>query len=189
MNVPCHDALLTALLPAALAAGRLQLDYLSQGVSVVRKADNSPVTIADQESEALLLDVLERVAPTVPVVAEEQVAAGNIPEVADTFFLVDALDGTRDFINGRGGFTINVALVRDHLPVFGLILQPVSGEVYVTRADGSAARAQLDLAMTSLAPSEIVYSRIETREPDLNDLTVALSSSHRSQRLETACRV
>ena len=90
-----------ALLPVALAAGRVQMAHHKSGVTAEAKADHSPVTIADRQSEELILEALERVAPGIPVIAEEAVTAGRIPQVAGTFFLVDPLDGTKGFIKGR----------------------------------------------------------------------------------------
>ncbi len=74
--------------------------HLAAGVVVETKADNSPVTIADRESEEIILEGLARVAPGVPVVSEEAAAAGHVPATGDTFFLVDPLDGTKPFIRG-----------------------------------------------------------------------------------------
>ena len=91
------------------------------------KADHSPVTRADAASEAIILDELARIAPGVPVVSEECAGA---PPAAATFFLVDPLDGTREFIAGRDEYTINIALVRDGVPTVGLIAAPARGLVW-----------------------------------------------------------
>src|SRR5579863_3683839 len=101
------DELIEALLPAAVAAGRAALEIYRAGFTVTQKADKSPVTAADHAAERIILEHLARLAPAVPVVAEESAAAGSIPQVRDEFFLVDPLDGTKEFIHRRGEFTVN----------------------------------------------------------------------------------
>ena len=119
-----------ALLPAVLAAAHVELAYFSSHVEVITKADDTPVTVADREAEAILLKAIEAIAPGVPVVAEEATASGiEIADPGDCFFLIDPLDGTREFISKRGEFTINIALIRKGTPVFGLIYAPVSGDL------------------------------------------------------------
>jgi len=108
-----HDALIDALLPAVREAGRLEMAHFTKGVKFEQKADRSPVTVADHEAEAVLLAALAAIAPDIPVVAEERIAAGAACEYARQFFLVDALDGTRLFIRGKPEFSINIALVED----------------------------------------------------------------------------
>lgn len=120
------------LIPAALAAGDVEMKYFNDGTAVIDKADGSPVTLADQEAERLILQALAAVAPDVPVVGEESVAAGIVPDISGgRFFLVDPLDGTREFIEGGGDFTVNIALLEDFVPVMGIIYAPVSRKLYV----------------------------------------------------------
>lgn len=133
-----HRQLTQALLPAVLAAGRLQLRYQCPELAVRAKADDSPVTIADHESEALLVAALRAVAPDVPVLAEEEVAAGRVPRITGDFFAVDPLDGTKEYLAGNREFTVNVALVQGGLPRYGLIYAPALSGLYVTTRDGSS---------------------------------------------------
>jgi 3'(2'), 5'-bisphosphate nucleotidase len=119
-----------ALLPAAVAAGRAALEIYRAGFTVTQKADKSPVTAADHAAEKIILEHLARLAPAVPVVAEESVAAGSIPQVRDEFFLVDPLDGTKEFIHRRGEFTVNIALIRRGAPALGVVYAPVGGMLY-----------------------------------------------------------
>ena len=183
-----HRELADGLLPAVLAAARIELEHLKAGVDVETKADATPVTIADRLAEAEILKALAIVAPDIPVVAEEEVSAGRIPEVSDEFFLVDALDGTRSFIKGEPDFTINVARVREGKPEFGLIMLPARGELYVTRSPSEAVRATVDVgAVSERAPCRLEDFNpkpVQTRAGDAAHLTVALSNSHRSSRLE-----
>ena len=96
--------------------------------SVRGKSDASPVTAADEQAEALILAGLQRLAPGIPVVAEESVAAGRVPDISGgTFFLVDPLDGTREFVNRNGEFTVNIALIEHGAPVLGVVFAPAVG--------------------------------------------------------------
>lgn len=124
------DELIEALLPTAVAAGRAALEIYRAGFTVTQKADQSPVTAADHASEKIILEHLARLAPAVPVVAEEAAAAGSIPQVDEEFFLVDPLDGTKEFIHRRGEFTVNIALIRRRAPALGIVYAPLGGALY-----------------------------------------------------------
>jgi 3'(2'), 5'-bisphosphate nucleotidase len=165
IDVNDHDALITALLPALRAAGRLEMAHFTKGVRIEQKADRSPVTVADREAETVLVAALREIAPDVAVVAEEAIAEGGACEYAQRFFLVDALDGTRLFIRGKPEFSINIALVEDGRARFGLIFLPPSERLFVTRADGGAYEGRLSLAAGD-APPEVEFKRIATRLPD-----------------------
>ena len=183
MNIPTHQELGRALLPAMLAAARLELGYFRGKLDVQHKKDASPVTLADQEAEDILLEALAKVAPDVPVIAEESYSAGIIPDVDGTLFLVDALDGTRAFVNGKVDFTINVALIVDRVPVFGMILLPANGEFYVTRGPQEAGYTVLDVD-ADIAFDALELQPVRTRVPQPEALVVSLSNSHPSSKLE-----
>ena len=103
---------LQALLDLALAAGREIMAVYGDGpIPVCNKADGSPVTEADKRAEAVILAGLKRLAPTIPIVAEEEASAGHIPTTGEKFFLVDPLDGTKEFIHRNGEFTVTIALL------------------------------------------------------------------------------
>ncbi len=106
--------------------------------AVEHKGDASPVTEADRAAEAIILAALARHASGVPVVAEEEVAAGRIPELRDAFFLVDPLDGTREFVRGGDDYTVNIGLVRAGSPVLGLVLAPEQGRLWAGVVGGEA---------------------------------------------------
>jgi len=166
------------LLSVALAAARVQMAHFAAGVAVTTKADKSPVTVADQESEEIILEGLARVAPGVAVVSEEAAAAGNIPPPSRTYFLVDPLDGTKPFIRREPHFTINIALIEDRCPVFGLVYAPAVPDFYVTAGPGEACAARLppssevrNLAACGLEP-------LRTRVPDPNAIRALVSQIH-----------
>lgn len=168
--------LAAALLAPVFAAGRIEIDYRRTGIAVERKADRSPVTAADREAEAILVAALAAIAPDIPVVAEEAAADGVLPLAADTYFLVDPLDGTRDFIAGSADFTVNVALVRDGRPVFGMILAPAHGELYVALGPGQAMMARVDVSADPPPRfSALAWTPLAVRTPPGDGLVALLS--------------
>lgn len=123
-------ALLDDLIALALAAGREIMAVREAGFETLKKGDGSPVTIADQRAEALIEAGLAKLAPSVPMLGEESVEAGRIPELGARFFCVDPLDGTRGFAKGGNNFTVNIALIEDGAPRVGVIYAPARGEIY-----------------------------------------------------------
>lgn len=120
------------LRPTTEAAGRAILDVRARGFEVETKADQSPVTEADQIAEGIVLAELEKLKPAYPIIAEERVSAGNIPHLdSEAFWLVDALDGTKEFIKNGTDFTVNIALVYEGVPIFGIVHAPAREETYI----------------------------------------------------------
>lgn len=175
-----HQDLTEALLPAVLAAARLQMAYFTSNFTIEHKPDSSPVTAADREAEAILLERLGEVAPGVPAVAEEEAAAGRIPAIGRTFFLVDPLDGTREFVARSPQFTINVGLIEDLRPVFGLIYLPAKGELYVTTAPGEAILASFDPDAEGAKLAGKCTRTLRTPEPHTEGLVLVESRSRRA---------
>jgi len=130
--------LLPILIEAALAAGaEIERIYL-EGCEVVEKEDGSPVTLADRNAEEIILQHLAAAFPDIPVLAEEEAAAGRIPELGNCFFCVDPLDGTRGFVQRTGEFTVNIGLIEDGVPVAGVIYAPDPKLLYYgARGDGA----------------------------------------------------
>jgi len=126
--LPAADALLMPLAGLAREAGAAVMAVYASDFSVRGKSDASPVTAADEQAEAIILAGLARLAPGIPVVAEEAAAAGHVPDIAGgTFFLVDPLDGTREFVSRNGEFTVNIALIARGAPVLGVVFAPAVG--------------------------------------------------------------
>jgi 3'(2'), 5'-bisphosphate nucleotidase len=125
-----RDALLEELGAVARGAGELVLAVYRSAFAARRKADASPVTEADEQAEAHILAALRTLTPGVPVVAEEEVAAGRLPETGSVFWLVDPLDGTREFVDRNDEFTVNIALVEDGAPTLGVVLAPALGRLF-----------------------------------------------------------
>ncbi len=183
MSTLDHARLVHALMPALLEAGACVLRCRAEGVESEEKGDGSPVSRADREAEAIVLTALARVEPSIPVIAEEAVAAGRIPHFDRTAFLVDALDGTKEYLRGGDDFTVNIALVEDGDPIFGMLLAPASSRVFVTLGPQEAAGGEVrpDQLTAGFRP---VLSRIATANPDPRSLRVLSSRSHRSPETE-----
>jgi 3'(2'), 5'-bisphosphate nucleotidase len=157
------------LIATALEAGAALLPLFQAGLAARAKADGSPVTEADRLAESLILDRLATDFPDIPVVAEESVAAGRTPPASDRFFLVDPLDGTREFVSGDGGFTVNIALVERGVPSVGVVVAPALDRLFHADRDGAFAG---DMAAAG--------RRIQVRPRPEAGLVVVASRSHRT---------
>lgn len=116
--------------PIALEAGAEIMRLYDQGFAVETKSDASPVTEADRAAEAIILKGLAALTPDIPVVAEEEAAAGRLPDIGQRFFLVDPLDGTKEFISRNGEFTVNIALIENGIPIAGVVYAPALGRIF-----------------------------------------------------------
>jgi len=124
------EALLDLAARLAWDAAELILSIRARGFSTQQKANRSPVTEADQAAEALITAGLRAGAPLIPVVAEEEISAGHVPRPGRATWYVDPLDGTRDFAAGRDTFCVNIGLVRDAVPVLGVVAVPATAELF-----------------------------------------------------------
>jgi 3'(2'), 5'-bisphosphate nucleotidase len=131
---------LAALGRIAEEAGREILRHYHPGVETRLKQDRTPVTVADEAAEALILPALRALAPAIPSVAEEATAHGGVPEIdrQAPFFLVDPLDGTREFLHGSGEFTVNIALIEKGRPVLGVVHLPALATTYAGGPEGAS---------------------------------------------------
>jgi len=133
-----YARLLDDLAEAAREAGEAIATIAAGGFEVESKADLSPVTEADRAAELIILAALARSAPGVPVIAEEEVAAGRIPAHDDLFFLVDPLDGTKEFVRGGTDYTVNIGLVDEGAPTLGVVFAPATGRLHAGRVGAGA---------------------------------------------------
>ena len=170
-----YTALLNGVTEIALSAGRRILEIYGSDFKVEQKDDASPVTEADNAGEDIILAGLRGLAPDIPVLAEESASAGKIPELGDLFFLVDPLDGTKEFINRTGEFTVNIALVQGGRSVLGVVYAPAINRLYGGDAEGGAWVCDVD---DKGAPGE----RLKISVADVPDkgLIAVASRSHRS---------
>lgn len=159
----------------AIAAGEITLDYFDDSgfAEADAKADGSPVTIADQKAEDHIIAALRDIFADIPVVGEESVSAGNIPDLTghDYFWLVDPLDGTKEFVSGSGEYTVNIALIHKGVPLLGVVYAPVPGELYAGCGPGTAIRWLDDTD---------IEKPIHVRIPPATGLNVVASRSHGS---------
>jgi 3'(2'), 5'-bisphosphate nucleotidase len=125
-----YQRLLDDLAEAAREAGEAILEIVRRGFDVEHKNDSSPVTEADRAAELIILASLARAAPGVPVIAEEEVAAGRIPAHKDIYFLVDPLDGTKEFVRGGNDYTVNIGLIEQGVPRLGVVYAPATGRLH-----------------------------------------------------------
>jgi len=171
--------MLDILEKAALEAGRAILSIYATAPEITVKADNSPVTEADQRAEDIILRHLGAAFPEIPVVAEECVAAGIVPDIGgEVFFLVDPLDGTKEFIQQNGDFTVNIALIRQGVPVAGIVYAPAKDVAY-TGIDGRAERLEIGPDGT-ITGRKRIFARLPA-----NPVVAVASRSHHSAEIET----
>ncbi len=159
----------------AVKAGDITLQYFDEaGMDQSQyqiKGDGSPLTQADTEAEAYIAKELHGMLPDVPVVGEEAIARGEIPSLDghEYFWLVDPLDGTKQFKEGDKDYTVNIALIHKGVPVIGIIYAPARGELYAACGPGTAVRWLADTDKEKA---------IKVRRPPHGGLTVVVSKSH-----------
>ena len=173
--------MLRALARIAYDAGAIVLSHYTDEITFTRKEDNSPVTAADVEAERFILKRLAQLAPDVPVVGEETVAAGRIPKVGKRFFLVNPLDGTKEILSKNGEFTINIAEIVEGKPVRGVVYAPAKDRIFFGETLSGA------FAMTCPpggAPDFAEAHPIEARAPAKDGLVVAVSRSHNDKKCD-----
>lgn len=167
----------SALTDAAAKAGAAIMAYYGHDPEVELKDDASPVTKADRDAEAIILKALKALAPGIPVVSEET-AADRHAALGPRFFLVDPLDGTKEFIKQRTDFTVNVALIEQGRPRFGLVYAPARSLLAVTIADGEAIEAKLPPNRAGADLSSLAQTKLQTRKASPAGLTALVSLSH-----------
>lgn len=191
------------LIALALDAGREIMQVRAAGFDTETKLDGSLVTIADQHAELIIEQGLAGLAPEIPMIGEEAVADGRIPECGNTFFCVDPLDGTRGFAKGGNEFTVNIALIEGAIPTMGVVYAPATGELFAGeptcalkgRCDTGTARLLAPLApihaqMELPAQPRIVASDFSGRNDKTQAFIAALNGvvTHASSSIKF-CRV
>lgn len=151
----------------ARSAGQAVMEVYATDHAVHSKTDQSPVTEADVRAEAIILAALRALTPDIPIVAEESVSAGQVPNVGAKFWLVDPLDGTKEFIERNGEFTVNIAMVHEGVPVLGVVFAPALGRLF-------AGAQGLGAFVEDAAGRRAIRCRPTPRE----GLTVVASRSH-----------
>ncbi|MEP2029320.1 MAG: 3'(2'),5'-bisphosphate nucleotidase CysQ [Paracoccaceae bacterium] len=171
-----YSDLVPVMRKLALEAGDAIMEiYNSDEFDVKIKSDDSPVTAADEAADAIIAAGLRDIFPEVMLVTEEQAASHAAK--GHTFLIVDPLDGTKEFINRRGDFTVNIALVEEGIPTRGVVYAPAKDRMFFTLANGQSVEES-----GAFAKDEIGECKpISVSNPDNSDLMVVASKSHRDQ--------
>ena len=165
-----NEKIMKVLRELALQAGALIMDIYNRGDFEVKiKSDDSPVTEADEAADRLIFAGLRAAFPDIAIVTEEQSDSHTIS--ASRFFIVDPLDGTKEFVHRRGDFTVNIALVENGKPVLGVVYAPAKERLFYTDKSGQSVEEMQD---GSIKPIRVTI-------PDQAALTVVASKSHRDQ--------
>jgi 3'(2'), 5'-bisphosphate nucleotidase len=173
--VSVTPALLAQVEAIARAAGAVILQVYAGDFAVQGKADASPVTAADEQAEALITPALQALQPAWAVVAEEASSRGQVPQTGRCWWLVDPLDGTREFVSRNGEFTVNIALIEDGAPVLGVVYVPVQDLLYAGLVGQGA-----------WAEAGGVRRTIRCRPAPSGGVTLACSRSHGDEAATTA---
>jgi len=166
------DPLLDVALRAAIAGGEAAMRVYADGFEVQQKDDKTPVTEADLASERVIVDILAKAFPDIPIISEETVPEAGFERPADRFWLVDPLDGTREFVARNGEFAVLIALIEHHRPVLGVVHGPAIGVTYTAHGAGTARRRQGNGA----------FEPIRARDPSPAGVVVVHSRSHENSR-------
>lgn len=171
-----HKWLITEFRRLALESGQLIMEIYNRDDFAVRvKGDDSPVTEADEAADAHISAGLRSLFPDIPLVTEEQAETHDIS--VSTFLIVDPLDGTKEFVNRRGDFTVNIALVEEGVPTFGVVYAPAKGRIFYTDANGRSVEE-----IGELLASQVGETRpISVSGPDNKALRIVASKSHRDE--------
>ncbi len=162
---------------AAIAAAEVILEVYHRPVVAMENPDGSPVTEADQRAEAIILEYLAETG--LPVLAEESGAAGRIPELGTRYFVVDPLDGTKEFLKRNGEFTVNIAYCENGHPVSGVVLAPETGEIYWGGPGGAFVGQVSAGAVTDVRPLQVAEA--------VHPLRIVASRSHGHAALAELC--
>lgn len=172
---------LRRLAAIALRAGHEIMAIYGSNVTAREKADLSPVTEADEAAERLILRDLAATDPDIPVISEEAASAGHIPKTASLFYLVDPLDGTKEFITRNGEFTVNIGLIRDGQPVAGVVYAPAKGEIFAGKVGQGAWAAAVGREADA---GSLDWVPIRTRIATPAEPVVVASRSHMDAKTE-----
>ncbi len=184
-----REGLAKGLIEAAVEAAGAIMSHYENDIEVMRKDDRSPVTKADHEAEEILLNALHRLAPHIPVVAEEEVAAGRVPETLGAqFFLVDPLDGTKEFLKRNDQFTVNIGLIEEGVPTMGVVYAPAMARLFYATGPGKAFSQTVHPEKGAGGIGENAPQPIAARTPPPEGLVAVSSGSHKHEAVEEFLR-
>jgi 3'(2'), 5'-bisphosphate nucleotidase len=178
MNEINYSVFAKKLSETAIEAGQVIMEIREKKFDVLFKDDNSPVTLADQAAEDIILRDLKKLTPSIPIIAEENTNKKGLVDVGDVFWLVDPLDGTKEFITDSDEFTVNIALIEYGVPTFGIVYAPALSVLYMTKTPTSAVIRELDKNMIANEKSIMV------RKVPYEGITAITSKSHGDETTE-----
>ena len=176
-DLPASSTWTDLAVQAAIAAAEVICEVYHRPITVVTKSDGSPVTEADAAAEAVIIEKLQP--RGLPILGEESVAAGIIPQLGDRYFVVDPLDGTKEFIKRNGEFTVNIGLIEDGRPIMGVVLAPTTGEIFVGDQSGAWTGRVVEGVVTERRPISVGW---------FSRLRIVASRSHGHDALAELCR-
>ena len=180
--MPAPTPFMQSLIDLAVLAGAEIMAIYATDFSAKAKGDLTPVTEADEAAEKIILAGLAKIGPAIPVISEEAASAGKIPEVAERFFLVDPLDGTKEFISKNGEFTVNIALVENGVPSAGVVYAPALKRIFWGEKGRGAAQGRIE------GDAPPAWQPLSVRQLPADGAIVVASRSHRDQATEDYLR-
>ena len=171
---PDHAKIISVIKPLMLAAARIAMKHYGNLQGVQYKQDDSPLTAADLEVDQLITDTLAREFPDLVLISEERARSHKKLPADATYFLIDPIDGTKEFINKRDEFTVNIALIEKGKPVLGAVCVPAKSILYIGSRDDGGYQYQCDLEGNTLGTP----TRLQPVNADNQALNVVASRSH-----------
>tara|TARA_B100000676_G_scaffold312058_1_gene384541 strand:+ start:188 stop:979 length:792 start_codon:yes stop_codon:yes gene_type:complete len=172
MIIENREKLLKEMVALAGFAGKEILNIRDNGLNIRQKIDKSPVTAADEAAEQLILAGLSALTPTIPIIAEEEASKGRVSDIGcKTFWLVDPLDGTKELINNRKEYTVNIGLIENSRPTMGVVMAPALRKCFSADVGGNA----------TLKTDDTEPKKITVRRFSKNDRIITVSHSHGDQ--------
>jgi 3'(2'), 5'-bisphosphate nucleotidase len=174
-----------ALIALAAEAGAVIMRHYAGAFDVRRKEDATPVTAADEDAEAHILAGLKKMAPDIPIISEEAASAGHVPQIGSRFFLVDPLDGTKEFVSRNGEFTVNIALIENSTPTRGVVFAPARGRLFAALHAGDAVEIACDPHKLESGQSLLAKAHpIHCRPVPKTDMIAVASRTHRDKKTD-----
>jgi 3'(2'), 5'-bisphosphate nucleotidase len=174
-----------SLILLAAEAGAVIMRHYAGAFDVRRKDDATPVTAADEDAEAHILAGLKTLAPGIPIISEEAASAGHVPAIGGRFFLVDPLDGTKEFVSRNGEFTVNVALIENGAPTRGVVFAPARKRLFAALQSGEAVEIACDAEQATSWRAPLSQARrIHCRPVPKTDMIAVASRTHRDKKTD-----
>ena len=179
-----RQTLTLAVRDIAVKAGTIIMEYYEGDKGIRKKSDHSPVTDADEAAEKFIITELTALTPEIPVIAEELAAAGKLPTVKDRFWMVDPLDGTKEFIDKNGEFTVNIALIEQGAPTIGVVYAPAIQRMFYSAGPGATYEQKIDPHQGPNRKPDSAPREIRARKPADDGFIVIASRSHRDKKTD-----